>query len=264
MQCFSQLSVQIPILSALLALVFKANKIFPKIVIEKLNAKLLITLKKDDVQTSKLIMRTFACLTSSNCIVLSGSDSFFEILETLNNIVESSWCHPKNSNNIIHTNGNSNGNDDNDKEILDYHGQITAYLLATTIPWIITIFSSNSPTTSDKTESKIILLKIKNTLVRVCTDWQSPYEVGGTQAIFHIGIVHATDCSDDSDAMAGVCVCVCVCCVKYLNILFLVFSFQYFILNISLLIFYFQHSPRMRCLVCVVFDFLFSMPHDVS
>ena len=207
-QCFSQLSVQVPILSALLALVFKANRIFPKIVIEKLSAKLLVTLKKDDVQTSKLIMRTFACLTSSNCIVLSGSDSFFEILETLNDIVESSWFQPKNSNNIIHTNGNSNGNDDNDKAILDYHGQITAYLLATTIPWIITIFSSNSPTTSDKTESKIILLKIKNTLVRVCTDWQSPYEVGGTQAIFHIGIVHATDCSDDSDAMAGVCVCV--------------------------------------------------------
>ena len=193
-QCFSQLSVQIPILSTLLAAVFKSNRVFPKVVVEKLTTKLLMTIQKDDVQTSKLILRTMASLVSSNCVILSGDNSFFNVLETLNNITESSWIVPKNV---------PQGGENEPKLILDYQGQVSAFLLATTIPWISTVFSSSSALSADLSEPRNILAKIKETLEHVCTDWKSPYEIGGTQTVFHIGIVHATDCNDDPDVMSG-------------------------------------------------------------
>ena len=193
-QSFSQLSVQIPILSTLLAAVFKSNRVFPKVVVEKLSAKLLTTIQKDDVQTSKLILRTMASLVSSNCVILSGDDGFLNILETLNNITESSWIVIKNV---------PLGGENEPKLILDYQGQVTAFLLATTIPWISTVFSTSSAHSADLSASRDILARIKKTLVHVCTDWKSPFEIGGTQTVFHIGIVHATDCNDDPDVMSG-------------------------------------------------------------
>ena len=193
-QCFSQLSVQIPILSTLLAAVFKSNRVFPKVVVEKLTAKLLTTIQKDDVQTSKLILRTMASLVSSNCVILSGDNGFLNILETLNDITESSWIILKNI---------PVGGENEPKPILDYQGQVSAFLLATTIPWISTVFSTSSAHSADLSVSRDILAKIKKTLAHVCTDWKSPFEIGGTQTVFHIGIVHATDCNDDPDVMSG-------------------------------------------------------------
>lgn len=179
---------------------------------DKLTTKLLISIQKDDVQTSKLILRSMASLASSNCIILSGNDSFFNILETLNNITESSWIVPKNI---------PQGGENIPQSVLDYQGQVSAFLLAATIPWISTVFSPSTAGTTDLLESKNILTKIKNTLTRVCSEWISPYELGGPQAVFHIGIVHATDCKDGPDDMSGAYIA-CVSTFFVVNFIFIV------------------------------------------
>jgi hypothetical protein len=175
-QCFTTLSIQVPIIATLLAVIFKSDATFPIIVIEKLGSKLLQSLSDDDVQVSKLVLRAIASLSASNCMVLSGPGSINSVLETFLDITESSFVDGK----------------------LDYQGQVTAFLISSTLPWIASKLNTDD-------EGKMVLERSRILLEKVVNDYYSPYEVGGQQAIFHVGIVHATDCDSDSmtDNVAG-------------------------------------------------------------
>lgn len=186
-QCFSTLSVQASIIASLLAMVFKSNRIFPTLVVEKLTARFTVALQKDEVQTAKLLLRSMASLASSNCVLLSGENSFFSILEALNDVTEGSWVSRKE--------GSS------EKAVLDHQGQVTAYLVATAIPWVLTSF--NEPrilTVAEIDGARVILNKLVLSCERVCTEWVSPFEVDGQQAVFHVGIIHSTDSAANTNA----------------------------------------------------------------
>lgn len=186
-QCFSNLSVQTSIVASLLALIFKSNRVFPVIVVEKLSAKFLVSVSKGEVPTAKLLLRAMASLVASNCVLLSGPNSIMDLLDSLNSVTESSWIR-------------SNCDDFQEKAVLDHQGQVTAYLIATAIPWIATAFTAD---TANLAECSEILIRLGKSCERVCAEWQSPYEVDGQQSIFHVAIVHATDSSVDPDSMAG-------------------------------------------------------------
>jgi hypothetical protein len=160
--------------------------VFPVIVVEKLSAKFLLSVSKDEVQTAKLLLRAMASLAASNCVLLSGPNSIMDLLDSLNSVTESSWIRST--------------EDSVEKAVLDHQGQVTAYLIATAIPWIATAFTAD---TANSAEALEILLRLGTSCARVCAEWQSPYEVDGQQAVFHVAIVHATDSSIDPDTMAG-------------------------------------------------------------
>ena len=172
-------------------MVFKSNRIFPSLVIEKLTARFIIALQKDEVQTAKLLLRSMAALASSNCVILSGENSFFSIIEALNDVTESSWVRRKE--------GSS------EKAVLDHQGQVTAYLVATALPWVLTSFNEPSVLPSaEMDKAKIVLKKAVDSCERVCAEWSSPFEVGGQQAVFHVGIIHTTDsAAANADDMKG-------------------------------------------------------------
>ena len=185
-QCFSSLSVQTSIVASLLSLLFKSNRVFPAIVVEKLSAKFLVCVSKDEVQTAKLLLRAMASLVASNCVLLSGPNSILDLLDSLNSVTESSWIRST--------------EDSVEKPVLDHQGQVTAYLIATAIPWLATAFTAD---TVNAAEANEILLRLGKSCERVCAEWQSPFEVDGQQSVFHVAIVHATDSSIDPDSMAG-------------------------------------------------------------
>ena len=184
-QCFSELSVQSPVIASLLSMVYKSNKVFPALVVEKLTANLYHTIQKDDVQVAKLLLRALAGLASSNCVLLTGPNSVLSLLDALNGITESSWIRD-----VV---------DSAERSTLDHQGQVTAFLVATTIPWVISAVNLSS---TDQSEAAVVLKRILKSCERVCSEWRSPFEVDGQQALFHVGIQHATDCVD-VDSIAG-------------------------------------------------------------
>ena len=139
-------------------MVFKSNRIFPSLVVEKLTARFIVALQKDEVQTAKLLLRSMASLASSNCVRLSGENSLFSILEVLNDVTERSWVPRKE--------GSS------EKAVLDHQGQVTAYLVATAIPWVLTSFNEPSMLPAAAIdEAKVVLSKLVQSCGRVCADW---------------------------------------------------------------------------------------------
>jgi hypothetical protein len=103
-----------------------------------LNRKLLQSLSDDDVQVSKLALRAIASLSASNCMVLSGIGSINSVLETFLDITESSFIDGK----------------------LDYQGQVTAFLLSSTLPWIASKLNTDDEGKMVLERSKIILEKV--------------------------------------------------------------------------------------------------------
>lgn len=160
-------------------MVYKSNKVFPAVVVEKLTINFHLSLLKDDVQVAKLLLRAMAGLASSNCVLTTGPNSVLSVLDALNGITDSSWIRD-----VV---------DSAERSMLDHQGQVTAFLVATTIPWVISAVNLSS---SDQSESADVLKRILKSCERVCSEWRSPFEVDGLQALFHVGIQHATDCVD--------------------------------------------------------------------
>ena len=171
-------------------MVFKSNRTFPSLVVEKLTARFIVALQKEEVQTAKLLLRSMAALASSNCVLLSGENSFFSILEALDDVTVGSWVRRKEG---------SLG-----KAVLDHQGQLTAYLVATAIPWVLTSFNESSALPAAEIGgAKVVLNKLVQSCERVCAEWVSPFEVDGQQALFHVGIIHSTDSAANSDDTKG-------------------------------------------------------------
>lgn len=83
MKCFSQLSVQTPIIASLLALVHTHEPDFTAQVADKLQARYLLAVAQDEVVTAKLLLRAVACLTSALSFAVEGPGGLVEILAPL-------------------------------------------------------------------------------------------------------------------------------------------------------------------------------------
>jgi hypothetical protein len=82
-KCLSQLSVQIPTLASLLALIHAQEPQFAGLVADKLQQRLLQAAAEDDVPTAKLVLRSVACLAASGCFAAEGSGGLLELLQDL-------------------------------------------------------------------------------------------------------------------------------------------------------------------------------------
>ena len=199
-KCFTQLSVQTSILATLLSLIHKSDPSFPALVLEKLVSRLLVALQQDEVQVAKLALRAVACLGSSNCVLLcSDNGGISSLLQTLSSIVESSWLQIDESSAAATASSSGSSRSSKPTHVLSHKGQVAAFLLASTVPWIAPALAG---TAGEEKSGSEVLTHVRMVCERVCSDWKSPYEVGGQQAIFHVSIVHATDDSDDG--LAGV------------------------------------------------------------
>jgi len=82
-KCFSQLSVQTPIIASLLALVHTSEPDFTAQVADKLQARYLLAVAQDEVVTAKLLLRAVACLASALTFAVDGPGGLVEILAPL-------------------------------------------------------------------------------------------------------------------------------------------------------------------------------------
>ena len=168
---FTKLSVQIPILATLLSMIHKVDSSgsFSGVVMSKLGASILYALEQDEVLHAKLALRSAACLASSNCLLMEGAGGICVTLDALVEIVDG-------------TGFDGHGG-------LSHAGQISAYLLANTVPWIVNALAQTNASGS----GAVTLNGVRRALARVCSDLSSPFSVSGQQAIFHENIVHSTD-----------------------------------------------------------------------
>jgi hypothetical protein len=82
-KCLSQLSVQVPILASLLALVHTQEPQFTGLVADKLQQRLLQAAAEDDVPTAKLVLRSVACLAACGSFAVEGNGGLLELLQDL-------------------------------------------------------------------------------------------------------------------------------------------------------------------------------------
>jgi hypothetical protein len=179
-KCFSQLSVQSPILSTLLALIYKQDQAFPALVVGKLTRLVTASLADGDVMTCKLALRAICCLASTECVAIEGSGSLCVLLDALLSVAYAAWT-------------SSMGSSD---ATLSIEGQVASFLVASCIPWCANALASTDA-------GKEVLSRSAGQCARVVSDWSaaSPYHVGGSQAIFHINAV-----PDDEDGVSSLTV----------------------------------------------------------
>jgi hypothetical protein len=178
-KCFTQLSVQIPIISTTLALISKSNRDFPSLVIQKLTSQLVDLVSEDDVLTSKLCLRALACLASCQVLDVGGRNGFGAVLNTLLDLVE---------NEVLHENVN----------MLQASTQVSCYLLASTLPWCVTVLAA----TDDG--SRALLQRIEKVVSKVVNEYKSPYDTGRPNAIFHENLwIEEEDQSEDVSSTDG-------------------------------------------------------------
>lgn len=83
MKCLSQLSLQVPILASLLALIHAEEPAFTAQVGERLQQRYLQAVAEDDIPTAKLLLRSVACLTLCGVFEVEGSGGLVEVLQVL-------------------------------------------------------------------------------------------------------------------------------------------------------------------------------------
>lgn len=150
LKCFTQLSVQIPILASLLALIHAAEADFVRLVVEKVQARLLVALGENEIPTSKLLLRALACLVSCGCL---DARSLEGLLSPLVDVVAS----------IV-----------GDEVVEDQ--EVAAYLLSSTLIWTLEALNKNGETAQLVERSVPVLQKLLE--VR-----KSPFGVRGRQAM---------------------------------------------------------------------------------
>ena len=171
----STLSVQASTYATLLSIISKSNKnnhTFAVSVIEKLmHQKLLKSIIDNDVLTSKIVLRSLACILSCHSLTLEGDEGFAALLETLITIAYTSW-----NDNITTIGGAGVGGSDT---LLSELGQAVIYLLATTLPWAIVALLHTQLGAS-------LVDRCIPLFTRIITEYRSLYSTGGKLAIFHM------------------------------------------------------------------------------
>lgn len=148
---FEQLSIQIPVIAATLIAVQQDAPSFVGVILRKLETALLNSVQQDYVAVTKLLLRSLACLVS--CRVVSVA-SFTNILKMLCQVI-------------------ANGIDNMQ---LSEEGEVAAYLLAVSIPWV-------AETLASVQEGLYVLQDCHKMLKCALSTWKSPFCVGGTQAV---------------------------------------------------------------------------------
>lgn len=158
LQCLTKLSMQVPILSTLIAVIYKENESFPRLVLDKLALALVSSLGEDDVYTAKLTLRALACLCACGTLAVDESGGFAETMNSLITIVEQ---------NLSATDFKCTS-----------ASEVALYLVATTLPWCAESFSKSA-------QGQLILSRAVTLCERACHERRSPYAVSSNQAIFH-------------------------------------------------------------------------------
>lgn len=142
-QALSQLSVQVPILTSFLTLVHASMPDFSESVVHKTTQRLLKAVRDGDMASTRIILRSFACLASAETISMR---SFIDLLKGLGEILISS----------------------NDTDAKDE----AAFLLASTLIWTV-----------DHSDNKEFLSFITPGLRAFVLQYVSPFEVNGKFSI---------------------------------------------------------------------------------
>ncbi len=82
-KCFSQLSVQTPIMASMLALIHPHEPEFTALVADKLQTRYLQAVAQDEVVVAKLLLRAVTCLAGALTFAVEGNGGLVEILTPL-------------------------------------------------------------------------------------------------------------------------------------------------------------------------------------
>jgi len=155
-KCLTKLSLQCPIISTLLALVFKSEPEFADLVVEKVKLALLGALTDDNVLTAKLALRALACLANCGMVPAVGEGSVAQVLTPLLDAAAAG--------------GQSSGP-------LRPETSILLYLSAHTVVYFTALHDSE--------EGKALLARAGAVFDAVLASYSSVFTAGGSQAIFH-------------------------------------------------------------------------------
>jgi hypothetical protein len=164
-KCFSQLSVQSPLLASVLALVHSREASFSALVVERLQQRLLAAVAEDDVPSAKLLLRSVACLAGCGIFEVEGAGGLLDCLNGLLGPLAAELAEDVNRDTATPLR-------------LSHVAQTAAFLLANTLVWAAPAIYTLSGAAS-------FLSTAHNALHTVVTRWCSPYSVGGLQAVFN-------------------------------------------------------------------------------
>jgi hypothetical protein len=177
LKCMSQLSLQGPLVTTVLALISKSNYSFPKLVVDKVFQNFHSSVSKGDILAAKLNLRNLAVLSSCGAVALRGPGSLESLLRELLVCVEAT----------------------RDAQPLTCAQQAAAYLLASTAPYAATILTHSG---SSAHESSEIAARCRSVFNRVVKHWKSPFDTMGTNAVFNVNTI-----DDESSGGPPDCAC---------------------------------------------------------
>jgi hypothetical protein len=152
--CFRQLSMQVPILASLLMLLAEKEKDFVELVVRNIQTKLLEVLENDEVLTAKLFLRTVSSLASAGCFAVEESGGLLEIFENL-------------------LQGTISGGS---LQELSEQSLVCAYLLASSIPWSIEALLRFE-------SGKDFLKRLHECLAEIKNSWNCPFDLNDKQSV---------------------------------------------------------------------------------
>jgi hypothetical protein len=170
------LPAQIPAIGTLATIMTSRGEVGPLFggrVLDRLITRFIESTTRGDVLTSKMILRAFACLTSSGCIAVEGEGSLCALLDVLLDCAYAAWS--------------SNS--------LAPEGRVAIYLLAQTLPWALTVLL-NSGSGNERVSRSLPLF------ARIVSEWVSPFSPVGSKAVF----LYDTTPEDAADESAHISV----------------------------------------------------------
>jgi len=190
--CFSQLSVQTPIMASMLALIHTHEPEFTALVADKLQTRYLQAVAQDDVVVAKLLLRAVTCLAGALTFAVEGNGGLVEILTPLlTDLTQGTHYFPIGylcanrtcvlplfSFPFLLTNSSELAqNTDNTKALrLSESAQAAAYLLSSTLIWAAPVLQSHN--------QEAFLQSARAALEQIKAQYVSAYALGGLQAVF--------------------------------------------------------------------------------
>lgn len=158
-ECLSALPAQIPVIATLTSLLSgrgEVGPVFAARVLDRLGARLSEAFAVGDVLTTKLVLRAFACLSSSGSLAVDGTSGLCALLDVFLDVAYAAW-------------DSATG--------LAPDGRAAIYLLAHTLPWSLgALLKSESG--SERVGRSMLLF------ARVVSEWTSPFSPTGSKAVF--------------------------------------------------------------------------------
>lgn len=158
-KAFASLSLEIPAVATVVAVVYGTNQGFMHQLLGKMTALLCTSLSGGDkgvrgVFTAKMLLKSLSCLVCCKVVAIEGDGGIVSLLNALIDVAmqaQSSTSH------------------------------IAAYLVLSTLPLLIHLLPAS------------LLLTIETLVTAVQKDWSSPFDVSGTRAVYHINIAEEVE-----------------------------------------------------------------------